>query len=489
MGVEQSRAESGVVFRDRGGIETNATVIQATRQSLVFELYSPSTDLRVGEVVENVTLYRSGRPVFSGAAEIKAVLSTGLTVIVTAAPRSSWSQFDAPELHNRLFADAQALIADWDAAHALIPQYQLAVGNVRTFLSELSRWAAPMDLVAGASDASYMPEAMEKIAEHLFDVVRPRLKQFFDEMEQASVQVPADRLAVHRAFARRELHPYVLCAPFCHRAFTKPLGYAGDYEMVNMIMRNRMEGPSMYAKLVNAYFLRIDVAEAHRNRIEKLVDMLQSEARRAASAGGPLRVMSLGCGPAEEICRLIRREPLADRCEFTLIDFNQETLDYAAAQIEAAMRDSGRTVKARFVKRSVGELLKDASRSRGAPSGGAFDVVMCAGLFDYLTDRVCSRLLDWLYDRALPDGLVVATNVHPRHTAHAILGDLSDWHLIVRSEADMRALLSQNSGTASVGTEPAGVNVFLEVRKTGGVNDRGDRTQQRVAACTSLPGV
>lgn len=34
----------------------------------------------------------------------------------------------------------------------------------------------------------------------------------------------------------------MLCSPFAYRAYHKPLGYAGDYEMVNMIARDPYEG-------------------------------------------------------------------------------------------------------------------------------------------------------------------------------------------------------------------------------------------------------
>ena len=42
----------------------------------------------------------------------------------------------------------------------------------------------------------------------------------------------------HEAYLRRHLHPLLLCSPFAYRTYQKPLGYAGDYEMVNMIVRD-----------------------------------------------------------------------------------------------------------------------------------------------------------------------------------------------------------------------------------------------------------
>src|SRR5690606_21713648 len=113
--------------------------------------------------------------------------------------------------------------------------------------------------------------------------------------------VADDASAIHRAYCRRQLHPLVMCAPFVHRTYEKPLGYAGDYEMVNMILRDPLEGASIFAKVVNSYFLAAPPAEAHRNRIDYLTEMLSDETRRRVRTGKVARIFNLGCGPAREV--------------------------------------------------------------------------------------------------------------------------------------------------------------------------------------------
>ena len=77
----------------------------------------------------------------------------------------------------------------------------------------------------------------------------------FERFETVAARIEPELQPAHRAFGQRQLHPHLLCAPFIHRTYTKPLGYAGDYEMMNMIVRNGLEGNSLYAKLTNAYLL------------------------------------------------------------------------------------------------------------------------------------------------------------------------------------------------------------------------------------------
>ena len=57
----------------------------------------------------------------------------------------------------------------------------------------------------------------------------------------------------HRNFAQTALHPLLLRAPFVYRTFAKPLGYAGDYEMVNQILADPRQGSSTYFQIVNVF--------------------------------------------------------------------------------------------------------------------------------------------------------------------------------------------------------------------------------------------
>jgi len=67
------------------------------------------------------------------------------------------------------------------------------------------------------------------------------INELFDRFENVAAGVEDDLRPGHVLFGRRQLHPLLLCSPFVYRTFAKPLGYAGDYEMVNM-MFSRLVG-------------------------------------------------------------------------------------------------------------------------------------------------------------------------------------------------------------------------------------------------------
>jgi extracellular factor (EF) 3-hydroxypalmitic acid methyl ester biosynthesis protein len=268
---------------------------------------------------------------------------------------------------------------------------------------------------------------------------------------------------LHRAYAQTALHPLVLRAPFVYRTFAKPLGYAGDYEMVNQILGDPRQGGSTYIQLVNAMFLRAAVAVAHRNRIDILVEFLRKAVASAASQDRPVRILNVGCGPGVEIQKLIATGEDLSRLQFTLIDFSLETLNYTRQKIEEAAQLHKVKVQVEYVQESVHELLKRATRDTAPADGEGFDYVYCAGLFDYLSDKVCSRLIRYFLSRSNPGAVLLVTNVHADNPERYGMEHLLEWHLIYRDEMQMLSVMQEVNAPATLYTDATGVNIFAEV--------------------------
>jgi extracellular factor (EF) 3-hydroxypalmitic acid methyl ester biosynthesis protein len=96
-----------------------------------------------------------------------------------------------------------------------------------------------------------------------------------------------------------------------------------------------------------------------------------------------------------------------------------------------------------------------------------YDLVYCAGLFDYLSDRICRRLLEIFYDMLAPGGLLIATNVHPSNDWRNWMEYLAEWHLVYRDEAQFLHIAPSSAPAENIRVIPdsTGVNIFLEVRK------------------------
>jgi extracellular factor (EF) 3-hydroxypalmitic acid methyl ester biosynthesis protein len=168
----------------------------------------------------------------------------------------------------------------------------------------------------------------------------------------------------------------------------------------------------------------------------------------------------------------LREHPVSSTTHFTLLDFNEETLKHVVSMLNQIKHQHNRSTQFQFIKRSVNQLLKEASRPTPQSSTSEqFDFIYCAGLFDYLSDIVCKRLMDMFYGMLAPGGLLVATNVSDalntlrpfRYSMEYIL----DWHLIYRDGPQVATFAPELAPpeSSNVISEDTGTNVFIEVRK------------------------
>jgi extracellular factor (EF) 3-hydroxypalmitic acid methyl ester biosynthesis protein len=454
-----------ITFRNSQGEIVRGLLTNYQRRSLVMEIYNPYSIVQVSEVLSELTVRSGERAVYRGKAVVVSLLNTGLMAVVSVTLTDEWDELSVIGHGPASYAlQAQAFVEDWDARFSIGQDYQVAVSELRAYLSDVSRWIDQADMAATLPkdvDGRLRKDVFFEIAQPLMQ----RARSYFDRLEEVSRLVPEELQAMHRTFAQTAIHPLILRAPFVYRTFAKPLGYAGDYQMVNQMLEDPREGASTYFQIINALFLNAAVARAHRNRIDILVDTLTRLPLGMAPDAPRVRVLNVGCGPAAEIQRLIAEHPTPERLAFTLVDFSEETLDYTRQKIEAACAQRGVRVAITLVQESVHNLLKRGTSERNG-IGSDFDFVYCAGLFDYLSDKVCHRLLQYFTARTRSGGGLLVTNVHRANPERGVMEHLLEWHLIYRDESGMRRLAPDSSRIERIWTDATGVNVFMQLHNT-----------------------
>lgn len=456
----QTQIDPVVSFRNSQGEQVRGTIINLQRKSLVMEVYNPYSIVQVSEVLSDLSVRIGAKNAYLGKAVVMSLVNTGLTAVVSLTLIDEWRELsDLPNEPRSVGREAELFVNDWDTRFNIRRDYQIAVNEMRAFLSEVSRWVEQVDLTESLPKVD--GRLREDVFQELATPIMVKVKSYLDRLEGEAERVDVELAPVHRTYAQAALHPLLLRAPFVYRTFTKPLGYAGDYEMVNQILSDPQQGPTTYFQIVNTAFLKAAVATAHRNRIDLLVDFLSRQAESARAAGRPFRVLNVGCGPAFEIQRFAREYAEPDRLSFQLVDFSEETLEFTRGSIQRAAREAGRSVQVEMVHESVHELLKRRIAVED-PSVREFDAVYCAGLFDYLSDKVCARLLSHFAARTRPGGRVLVTNVHSNNPERYGMEHLLEWYLIYRDEAKMLSLLPEQSTDHEVYVDATGVNVFAE---------------------------
>lgn len=462
--------DSFILCRNSQGMEVRATLLRLTRYLAVFEVYNPYSILQLSEVLSEFRIVMNERLVYSGRAVVSSIVNTGIVLVCEATLDESWLDVDVftpinqPE---RLRSEFQLFIQEYEKTRRVSAEFKIMIADLQTLLMDLRRWLEQIELAIRSEPGGNRTKMERDVIHQIQEPMVPMVMSWFNTFDEVADRVDEELAPTHRSYARRQLHPLVLCSPFVYRTFRKPLGYAGDYEMVNMILRDPLEGSSLFAKIVNVCFLMNPPAEAHRNRIQYLVRLLSDETRRVARAGKRTSVLNLGCGPAKEIQDFLVHDEMCDRVDFTLLDFNDETLTHTTKLLGDLKMQHRRRTGLNMCIKSVHQVLKEAGRNSRELQRGGYDVVYCAGLFDYMSDRICKRLMNIFYDLLAPGGMLVATNVDASKPFRHSMEYLLEWHLICRDQPQLLNLVPELAppGTFKVRADETGVNVFIEVRK------------------------
>ena len=454
---KKSAVDSLISFKNSEGLLSKGTLLNIHNDMVVFEVYNPYSIVQTSEVLSEFTVKKSKALVYQGKAVVVHLVNTGLMLIVSAKLEEEWlGQLEHLDL---VSGDIAQFLEAWETHHELLPNFRLVVEEMRSFLFEFNRWLSVSKL-SGAAQSN--TESLEQMTQMIWPTWLALMQRF----EQEAAHIPDDLASIHRTFVQHNLHPLLLPAPFVHRTHTKPLGYAGDYEMINMILRNTFEGETDYAKVVHKLNLLPPTPLSVRHRNDIMLGYVLQGAQQAVQRQQPFKVLSIACGPAVEIQRFIRQHaalmpPVPITIE--LLDFSQHTLDETQKKISALLAQTKAShIQVHYICESVHTLLKKPQQIEQRLN--QYDLVYSGGLFDYLSNQVCTRLLKLFYKWLKPGGKAFTTNMYSEYSGNFMMAYILEWFLIYRTEADMLAWVT-NLGCQRVFADETGINLFLEIEK------------------------
>ncbi|MGH6828090.1 MAG: hypothetical protein ACREFW_04190 [Rhizomicrobium sp.] len=250
-------------------------------------------------------------------------------------------------------------------------------------------------------------------------------------------QVMADRDAreATKEFTELVLTPEMRGGAIWDRSYAKPLGYPGDYRIMNQVYDWERQGAGVYRQLLHR--LGLEVAECIATRMQ-LVKARIADLVRERGQEGPARILSLGSGPAREI-QLFLESPQArsGKAEFTLVDQEAEALAYAYDHLYPLVLSHGDQARLKSLNLSFTDILRANGGLHQVPPQ---NLIYSLGLIDYLSDRRARLLVRRLYAALAPGGLLIIANMN--ETALSNLWPMefiADWSLAYRDEAEMKA--------------------------------------------------
>ena len=417
--------------------------------------------LTVGETVA-LTLQQAGLPIFESRARVMRKEPTMFGAKVAFNFVDGFVEFD--KLLNR---NAQAQLArtaslfNEDTSQLVPKEYRAFTADVlrhlRSYRAVLEENVEITHSFARTFDAdSAYAACEEQLVNHWRtlwrtgnDIVR------LHEQDRAVI-------AAMKEYTELVLTPELRLGAIWDRSYAKPLGYPGDFDVMNMVYDWERRGDTVYGMLMHR--IGLEVAECIKTRME----VVRSTINRIVREKGqdrPARIMSLGCGPAREVEQFLSSPHAGSgRAEFTLIDQEAQALQYAYEHTYPHVLKTEGRAKVRCVNISFTDILRGTGALESLPPQ---DLVYSVGLLDYLVDRRAAGLTRRLYETLAPGGLLIIGNMNDVPLSNLWpMEFIADWTLHYRSDADMLAWVKDlNTSAAWTETEPTDrVRMLFAVR-------------------------
>ncbi len=343
---------------------------------------------------------------------------------------------------------------------ALVSDFRLFLEDAFFSLKDIGE-KLPWNVVVGETDDAFK----NAIRESFLEGPARTFCEYFSAIDRLVRQADPNDIEPMKQVSRRHLHHFILQGPLFSRSLAKPRGYAGDYVTMNYIYGRFFEGPSLFAQFVHMAGCQHDVCAAVRNR-KDLFFKLTSEHLSRRTDGRPYRIASIGSGPAEEF-HLLLGTIGCDTPPFhiVLFDADDEALNFCYTRLTETIhrRNLQEVVKLTLLYDSIGHLIFDDSVFRDT---GPFDLILCAGLYDYLSTKKAQTLTAKLFSQLAANGTLVIGNMAPENPSRWAMEHLAEWHLIYRTRDDLPELcaLLPKSRRVNIIQEPLGINLFLKIQ-------------------------
>jgi len=263
-----------------------------------------------------------------------------------------------------------------------------------------------------------------------------------------------------KTFTEAVITSETIVSPLQQRAYEKPLGYPGDYKVMDYVYEWTREGEDPYAQFVHR--LALEPMRCVQTRLKTLQDIILSELKNAPR-NKSFRLTNLACGTAQEIRNILVDGQFKTPMDIALIDQEKKTLSFAYERTFPLVQQLKGLVRLKYLNTSFKELMRPGKLFEGL---GRQNLIYSLGLFDYLKEKRGKALVRGLYEHLEPGGLLVIANLKEGGISKWTSEFMSNWPMIYRTKDEMLTLGENLHGAElSIKTDSLGEVLFLMVRK------------------------
>jgi extracellular factor (EF) 3-hydroxypalmitic acid methyl ester biosynthesis protein len=313
-------------------------------------------------------------------------------------------------------------------------------------------------------------EDVEALAQRSLDALRAPWAEIVRVASETSAPCfeQPDVLRAAKSYTETMVTPHLMECPMPARAYRKPLGYPGDYQVMLYYYENALRGQTAFSKVFHKLHVEHPLSHGCRTRKTWTMQLMSKEQAKfaAASPSEPFRAMSLGCGPAREIPEFIAQyKSWSGSIVWSLLDQEEEALSVAYRDSQTELHRSDANAQVQCLHISFSQLINDPTT---LPLFQPQNFIYSVGLFDYLRESKAQELIASLYSRLAPGGLLTIGNAKGPNNYFWSAEFVLDWTLLYRTREEMQRLAAKLPPTAkvSVELEPGEAYYFLVVRRS-----------------------
>ncbi|MCX5705749.1 MAG: PilZ domain-containing protein [Candidatus Omnitrophica bacterium] len=303
------------------------------------------------------------------------------------------------------------------------------------FLTDKMRdWLVDFKVKCDQFDLMY-PQGVERIqfAEKNQLNLEMTLDTHFKNIWRCVENIVPEDYAVHLRYYWNMLGFYLVdLIEICRFVRSKPLGYAGDFMLMNYFYDyfDQYLGGSSYEMLINSYTCNIPIAYSVVERKEffkqKILEILERK--------DSVRILSVASGSARELTELVEEGRINKPLYFDCLDVESEAFEYIKNTLQEIRSENKNNLHIRFLKEDFLDLVKGKDIHNLSEK---YDFIYSSGLFDYLTDRMVKRLIVHLFGLLEDSASLVITNARKDDCHRAYYEMLGGWKLIHRSDKEV----------------------------------------------------
>ncbi len=454
------------------GTHHSCELFDVSQNGVAFE-WTADAQPELGTEIEKLSVQFDDHEAYVGVARVSSVRRVGGATIVGVSLIDTLMNIE-DVLHLR---DVKAWVAGASSDKLQVSEapwfvpglqsFKALVSELRLFLEDGQRQLAEVEaaLPSHISQGDQGSPARDALIQRMRAGFSAEIIELSNQIDAATRQATRSEWDALREFSQRQLHPLLMQSPWMHRARQKPLGYPGDFELMNGLYGNHFNGPTLFARAVNLAFVSTPAAEAVRTRRDLMKREL-SKALDRATPERPVRILSIAAGPAQEVYEVLQeRAEIHGPVEIVLFEQDRRALSFAHARLSRVVqrRWSGR-VKVVLLHDSIKRLLLG---STVFPAAGEYDMVYACGLCDYLQRNAWVKLCRTLYGTVAPQGTLYVGNMVPSNPSRWFMELHLDWTLVYREHSEMLELsaVAAPSAALRICDEPTGVNPFVALTR------------------------